>query len=425
MERYVIIGSGAAGIAAAESIRRTDPEGEIVLLSAEKSGYYSRPGLAYYLTGELNEKQLFPFSAQDFNALGVHPQIAHVKKILPEQHLVELQDGGYLGYDRLLVATGACAARVNIPGADLKGVVKLDNLIDAQQIMDQARRRRTAVVVGGGITALEIVEGLVSRGVKTHYFLRGDRYWHNVLDEIESRIVEGRLKDHGVKIHYHTELDEILARNGNVGGVRMKDGGTLRCDIVAIAIGIRPRVKLARECGLEIERGILVDEYLQTSAADVFAAGDAAQVYDPFTGKYVIDSLWGPAREQGSIAGRNMAGGREIYSKTVAFNVTRLAGLTTTIIGTVGKGKDDDLVGIARGDSETWRQLPDAIIAQQDFEINRLRLMLGEKTILGAIVMGDQTLSKPLHTLVSDRVDISLIKSRLLEPRAPVADLIA
>jgi len=287
-------------------------------LSAEKSGYYSRPGLAYYLTGELNEKQLFPFSAQDFNALGVHPQIAHVKKILPEQHLVELQDGGYLGYDRLLIATGACAARANIPGADLKGVVKLDNLIDAQQILAQARRRRTAVVVGGGITALEIVEGLVARGVKTHYFLRGDRYWPNVLDEIESRIVEGRLKDHGVKIHYQTELDEILARKGHVGDVRTKDGGTLRCDIVAIAIGIRPRVKLARECGLEIERGILVDEYLQTSAADVYAAGDAAQVYDPFTGKHVIDSLWGPARQQGSIAGRNMAGGREIYSKTVA-----------------------------------------------------------------------------------------------------------
>ena len=394
-------------------------------MSAEKSGYYSRPGLAYFLTGELNEKQLFPFSAQDFNALGVHPQIAQVKKILPEQHLVELQDGGYLGYDRLLIATGACAARVNIPGADLKGVVKLDNLSDAQQILAQARRRRTAVVVGGGITALEIVEGLVARGVKTHYFLRGDRYWPNVLDEIESRIVEGRLKDHGVKIHYQTELDEILARKGHVRDVRTKDGGTLRCDIVAIAIGIRPRVKLARVSGLEIERGILVDEYLQTSAADVYAAGDAAQVYDPFTGKHVIDSLWGPARQQGSIAGRNMAGGRQMYSKTVAFNVTRLAGLTTTIIGTVGKGKDDDLVGIARGDSETWRQLPDAIIAQQDFEVNRLRLMLGEKTILGAIVMGDQTLSKPLHTLVSERVDISLIKSRLLEPRAPVADLIA
>ena len=120
-----------------------------------------------------------------------------------------------------------------------------------------------------------------------------------------------------------------------------------------------------------------------------------------------------------------MSGSRQIYSKTVAFNVTRLAGLTTTIIGTVGKGKDDDLVGIARGDSETWRQLPDAIIAQQDFEVNRLRLMLGERTILGAIVMGDQTLSKPVHSLGSYIFDILQIKSRLLEPRAPVGDLIA
>jgi len=425
IEGYLIVGSGAAGIAAAESIRNLDSGGEIVLLSAEKPGYYSRPGLAYYLTGELNEKQLFPFSSKDFKALGVHPQVALVKSILPGQHLVELQDGSYLGYDRLLIATGSSAARAAVPGADLNGVVKLDNLSDAQKIMAQARRRRTAVVVGGGITALEIVEGLVARGVRTHYFLRGDRYWHNVLDETESRIVEGRLKEHGVEIHYHTELDEILPRNGQVAGVRTKTGDMIRCNMVAIAIGIRPRIKIAQASGLEVERGILVDEYMQTSAADIYAAGDVAQVYDPFTGKSVIDSLWGPARQQGTIAGRNMAGSREIYTKPVAFNVTRLAGLTTTIIGTVGKGKDDDLIGIARGDSETWRQLPDAIVAQQDFEVNRLRLMLGESTILGAIVMGDQTLSKPLHTLVSKKVDISLIKSRLLESGAPVADLIA
>ena len=423
--RYTIIGSGAAGIAAVESIRSIDAGAEIDLLGAERSGYYSRPGLAYYLTGELNEKQLFPFSEQDFNTLGVRPKTAPVDKILPEQHLVELRDGSYLGYDRLLIATGASAASINIPGINLKGVVKLDNLADAQRILGQARRRRKAVVVGGGITALEIVEGLVARGVKTHYFLRGDRYWHNVLDETESRIIEGRLKEHGVEIHYHTELEQILPRNDHVAGVRTKDGIELRCNMVAIAIGIRPRIKLAQESGLKVERGILVDEYLQTSAIDVYAAGDVAQVYDPFTGKYVIDSLWGPARQQGSTAGRNMAGGRQVYTKTVAFNVTRLAGLTTTIIGTVGKGQDEDLIGIARGDSETWRQLPDAIIAQQDFDVNRLRLMLGERTIIGAIVMGDQTLSRPLQILVSDKVDISLIRTRLLEPGAPVADLIA
>jgi NADPH-dependent 2,4-dienoyl-CoA reductase/sulfur reductase-like enzyme len=168
-----------------------------------------------------------------------------------------------------------------------------------------------------------------------------------------------------------------------------------------------------------------VDEYLQTSQEDIFAAGDVAQVYDPFTGKSIVDSLWGPARGQGSTAGLNMAGGHAAYSKPVAFNVTRLAGLTTTIIGTVGKGSDDDLVGIARGDSETWRQLPDAIIAQQDFDINRLRLMVGERSILGAIVMGDQTLSRHLQALVSQRINITPIRSSLLNNHVPIADLIA
>lgn len=421
----MIIGSGAAGIAAVESIRSSEAAAEIALLSEERCGYYSRPGLAYYLTGELNEIQLFPFSAQDFKVLGVHPRQARVVRILPDQHLVELQDGGHLDYDRLLIAAGATAARVNVPGAKLDGVVKLDNLNDARKILSKARKRRAAVVVGGGITALEIVEGLVAKGVKTHYFLRRDRYWHNVLDETESRIVEERLKEHGVRIHYNTELLEILPNKNQVAGVRTKDGRVIRCSLVAIAIGIRPRIKIAQESGLRVERGIMVDEYLQTSAADIFAAGDVAQVYDPFTGLSVLDSLWGPARQQGAIAGRNMTGASEAYSKPVAFNVTRLAGLTTTIIGTVGKGRDDDLIGIARGDSETWRQLPDAIAAQQDFEVNRLRLMLGEKAILGAIVMGDQTLSKPVHSLVAEKIDITAIRAKLLELDAPVADLIA
>jgi nitrite reductase (NADH) large subunit len=420
----VIIGSGAAGIAAVESIRRQDAAARIVLLSEERYGYYSRPGLAYYLTGELNESQLYPFSDRDFLELGVRPHLARVVRIFPDQHLVDLNDGSQLGYDRLLIATGASAARSAVPGADLQGVVKLDNLEDALRILSMARRRRVAVVVGGGITALEIVEGLVANGVKTHYFLRRDRYWHNVLDETESRIVEERLKEHGVLVHHNTELAEILEHKGRVSGIRTHDGRVVRCNLVAIAIGIRPRIKIARESGLQVDRGILVDEYLRTSSADIFAAGDVAQVYDPFTGKAVLDSLWGPARGQGSTAGMNMAGIQTVYSKPVAFNVTRLAGLTTTIIGKVGQGKDDDLIGIARGDSETWRQLPDSIAAQQDFEVNRLRVMLGEKTILGSIVMGDQTLSHPLHSLVAQRVDITSIRARLLEPEAHLADLI-
>ena len=234
MAEYVIIGTGPAGIAAAEAIRSQDGTASITLMGDEPWGYYSRPGLAYYLTRELPEKGLYPFSAEDFKRLQLQQVHTRVRAIHPQTHQVETQDGQQLSYKRLLIATGARAALVNVPGSNLEGVVKLDNLADARQIIKSARRYRSAVVVGGGITALEIVEGLVARGGRVHYFLRGDRYWSNVLDETESRIVEERLKEENVKIHYHTELAEILEKRGKVGGVITKKGQRIPCSMVAL-----------------------------------------------------------------------------------------------------------------------------------------------------------------------------------------------
>ena len=163
---------------------------------------------------------------------------------------------------------------------------------------------------------------------------------------------------------------------------------------------------------------------MQTSHEDIFAAGDVAQVLDPLTGRYNLDSLWTPARQQGHIAGLNMAGTQSTYYKAVPFNVTRLAGLTTTIIGTVGRGLDEDLVGIARGDSETWRQLPDAISAQKGFDVNRVRVLVGERRLLGAVVMGDQTLSQPLQQIIARQADITPIRDALLQPQADIPEII-
>jgi NAD(P)H-nitrite reductase large subunit len=295
---------------------------------------------------------------------------------------------------------------------------------DAKHILKHARRGKRAVVVGGGITALELVEGLVSRGLKVHYLLRGDRYWSNVLDRHESQIVEHRLQEEGVKLHHHAEVVEVIGQDGKVSGVRLLTGQLMKCDLVAYAIGIRPRVELAKQAGLAIDRGILVNEYLQTNDPAIFAAGDVAQVYDPRSGRSVLDSLWNPARHQGHAAGLNMAGKPFAYIKSVPFNVTRLAGITTTIIGTVGRGTDDDVVGIARGDSETWRQLPECMIAQTG-DVNRLRLLVGEKMLLGAIVMGDQKLSFPLEKIISNKMDISPIREQLLMPHAKTSDVIA
>ncbi len=421
--KYAVIGTGVAGIAAIEAIRSLDGDNEIVLVGDDPHGYYSRPGLAYYLTGELHEKALYPRTAQDYRGLKFQFVKGSVTSIHREAHTFTIGNQK-LSFDKLLIAVGAQALPMEVPGANLDGVFKLDHLEDARRILKFTQRGRTAVVVGGGITALELAEGLLARGMRVHYLLRGDRYWSNVLDPHESRIVEARLHEEGVTLHHHAEVIELKGKNGRVHEVHLRNGQTLKCDLLACAIGIRPRVALAKQAGLAIDRGILVNEFLQTNDEDIYAAGDVAQVYDPLTGRSILDSLWNPARDQGRVAGLNMAGKRTAYIKSVPFNVTRLAGLTTTIIGSVGGGRDDDLVGIARGDSETWRSLPDAMIAQSGFEVNRVRVMVGERELIGAIVMGDQKLSLPLEKIISGKMDITPIREQLLASEAKIGDVI-
>jgi NAD(P)H-nitrite reductase large subunit len=430
MPQYVIIGTGVAGIAAAETIRSQDAHSPIVLIGDEPHGFYSRPGLAYLLTGEILERQLFPVGKDHFQALKLRFVHNHVAQIRPDTHCLEMKDGSTLAYDRLLIASGAGAVRANAPGSDLEGVVKLDSLDDVRHIMKLIRRTRSAIVIGGGITSLELVEGLLKRRVRTHYFLRGNRYWENVLDETESRIIEHTLKEEGVELHFRTELAEILGKHGRVVGVRTIDGGVIPCEMVAVAIGVRPRLELAKDAGLKTDRGIIVNEYLQTSHPHIFAAGDVAQVFDPATGKTLLSSLWGPARDMGRAAGLNLAGQPRAYHKGQPFNVTRLAGLTTTIIGPVGSGGPDaDLVDITHGDSEAWSLLPggelgSVIAAQAGFDINHLRLLVGQQALVGAVLMGDQTLSQPLHHLITGKVDITPSREKLLQTTASLAPLI-
>ena len=425
MSEYLIIGTGPAGISAAEAIRKLDSGGRITLVTEEKEGYYSRPGLAYLLTGEIPQEQLYPFSRDDFQRLQLKLEFARAVQILPAQHQVVLHDGGRIGYDRVLIAAGAQAIPAMLPGAQYSGVIKMDTLAEARQIIKMARAGRQAVVAGGGITALEIVEGLRTRGTRVHYLLRGERYWQNVLDATESRIVENRLRHEGVQIHDYTELVEILGKRGKLVGAVTNQGRVIPCDLVAMAIGVRPRLELAHSAGLAVDKGILVDETMRTSSPDIYAAGDVAQVFDPELGKAILDSLWEPARAQGRVAGMNMAGLTQHYAKGTPLNVTRLAGITTTIIGRVGgREGDPDIHGIVRGDSEGWRYPSNGLVLHTADEVNRLRLIVGEQHLLGGIVMGDQSLSRIVHHLVSQQVDIRPIRDRILQPGAPVGTLL-
>jgi NAD(P)H-nitrite reductase large subunit len=416
IRRYLIIGNGIAGLKAAETIRGQDGKAGITLISDEPHGFYSRPGLAYFLAGEVPEDMLFSRGQKAYQQLNLRLIHGRVEKLMPAQAQVVLGNGEMFEYDALLLATGARAVRPQIPGVDLGGVLTLDTLDDVREVLRFSRRARQAVVVGGGITALEIVEGLCSRGLEVHYLLRKDRYWNSVLDLQESNLIEMALLKRGIRLHHNSQLKQILGKKGRVAGVELIEGDRLACQLVGIAVGIQPRLNLALEAGLQVDRGILVDETMKTNDPRIFAAGDVAQVFDPVVGRYVLDSLWNAALEQGRIAGMNMAGVREELSRGVPFNVTRLAGVVTTIIGVVGQGDTDhDLVAIARGDSETWRVKPEAFVAGETDSTDRIRVLGYQNRLTGAVVMGDQTLSRPLQHLIATGADISPIRQQLLD----------
>jgi NAD(P)H-nitrite reductase large subunit len=418
---HLIIGSGIAGLAAAEAIREREPAAALTMLSEESHDFYSRPGLAYLLRGDIPEKQLFVRNRNDLRALQLQRVHARVAQLRTDRHEVVLADGRLARYDRLLLATGAKAVPPTFRGADLAGVVQLDSLDDARHILHLAHKGQAAVVVGGGITALELVEGLRARRLRVHYFLRSARYWSDVLDETESRIILERLRHDGVVLHLNTQVRHALGARGRLTAVETQAGERVACRVLAVAIGVRPRVELARQAGIAVERGIVVDERMRTSAADVFAAGDVTQVHDPISGRATLDVLWSTALAQGRIAGANMAGGNFVYVKGIAFNVTQLAGLKVTIIGSVGQGLDADLTAIARGDSETWRRRPPAWIAAEQDDVNRVRILIGERRIIGALVMGEQSWSHPLQRIIVGQADIAAIRPALL--RDPAAAL--
>jgi len=423
--RHVLIGSGPASISAAAAIREVDPSASITLVGVEPEGYYSRPGLAYFLAREVPEAQLHPFTAEDIASLHLDWITARVERIDASGHGVMLTDGRQLPYDRLLVATGSQAIPIDVPGGELDGVIKLDDMADARDLVSRSHKAKTAVVIGGGITSIEIVEGLRAHKVDVHYFIRKERYWSNVLSEEESRIVQNGLSRQGVHIHYFTRLARIVGKDGTVTGVETADGTLIPCDMVAVAVGVLPRKQLAEEAGIACGRGVLVDEYLRSSDPDVFAAGDVAEVCEDATDKRTMEVLWNSAITKGRIAGLNMAD--EVvhrYDSGNPLNVTRLAGFRITIMGTVGTGEDSDLKGISRGDSETWRQAGDSQVVESTAEGANLRLILGASTIAGAVVMGDQALSFPLQRIIGEHRDVSAVMSRLRAPAAPVAELI-
>jgi NAD(P)H-nitrite reductase large subunit len=417
MSNYLIVGNGAAGVTAAEAIRARDPRGHITLLSGEPHPMYSRPGLAYVIIGAVSDQQVVARTEAWYAQQRISLIYGRAVRLEPAERRVVLEDGRAPAYDRLLIATGARAVPPPYPGADLAGVVYLDTLAGTRDLLQQVRNARRAVVIGGGITALELAEGLAHQKVETHYFVRRRGLWSAVFNETESDLLEARVRGHGVHLHYDTQVTEILPNGaGRVGGVRLANGEVFACDLLGAAIGVKPQLELAQGTELKQDRGLIVDEYLQTNLPGIYAAGDCAQVYDRWTGEHMLDVLWPTAVAAGRAAGANMAGARQPYLKGVPFNACLLFGLHITAIGQLGTRSDDGdvLQYTSRGFSEVWATRPHAYgSAWSQDGANTLRLVLSGDRLVGALVVGQQTLADPLRDLIEAEADVGRIRPQL------------
>jgi NAD(P)H-nitrite reductase large subunit len=400
--KYVIIGNSISGISAIKAIREFDKKGEITVISDEPSPNYSKP-LISYLLGRKVTLDKINFCEKNFYKGNKVKLILNKKasKLDLKKKCVVLENKQKIPFDKLLIATGGAPIVPKIKGLDLNGVFTFTNLSDAQKIEKyiKANKVKKALVLGGGLIGLKATEALIDLNIKVAIVELAKRILSSTFDIKTSNIIENALKKIGCNLITNNTIVKIEGNKKKVKGATLEDGRKISSDLVIIAIGVRPNTELTKDTPIKVNKGILVDKFMQTNVKDIYAAGDCCEAMDLLYGKKCPVAIWPVAAREGKIAGYNMAGIKEEYSGSLIMNSVELCGIPTISVG---------LTNLDEGDVEILEYF------DQNENIYK-KIVLKNNRIVGFIFVSDIRRAGIYTGLIKDKVNVVTFKQFLLK----------
>jgi len=307
-ESYVIIGDGIAGSSAAETIREDAPDAEVTVITDEGEALYNRILIKEFAKGKLPEAPISIHQTDWYAEREIDLRLdTHVTAVDTEAHELYTHAGETISYDKLLIATGGTPTQLPVPGADAEGVHHFWTFEDARAIHEHAEQADTGVVVGAGLLGIDLAAISGAQELDAHYLMRGECWWRYALSKEGGEIIHDALRERNVTPVFDSGVDHFETdSDGHVTAAVDPNGTSYDADFVGIAIGLDFNVEYLHGAGLEMDDGIVVDEYMRTNVEDVYAAGDITRFYDVLLGEHAQNGSWGSAKQQGMIAGRTM-----------------------------------------------------------------------------------------------------------------------
>lgn len=335
MGHVIIIGNGISGITAARHIRKRSDH-RITVISAESDHFYSRTALMYIYMGHMKYEHTKPYEDWFWEKNRIELMRAYVQSIQPARNSITLDTGEELVYDDLIIATGSKPNKYGWPGQDLKGVQGLYSLQDLEAMEENTKGITRAVVVGGGLIGIEMVEMLLSRQIPVTFVVRENSFWNGILPSEESDMINSHIREHHVDLRLSTELREIRSdENGRAKSVILSNGEELDCQFVGLTVGVHPNVEFLNGSGIEVQKGVCVNEYLRSSVENIYALGDCAQLQVPIINRRPIEPIWYTGKIMGETVAATICGSPTVYNPGLWYNSAKFMDIEYQTYGSV------------------------------------------------------------------------------------------